>query len=131
MPGTTVGNITIAPAGDLMPGPMTITPVYCGKLSAAQQQQFGTTAAGGLIYRYANHSDSPAAAKLDVGFTEGTTIAGENYAGTQPNIAPGHSAEAEVDAVGITGQDVQFSGCTVKNYALATTLGMDPVSYAP
>jgi hypothetical protein len=109
---------------------MTITPVYCGKLSAAQQEQFGTTAAGGLIYRYANHSETPAAAKLYVGFTEGTTIAGENYPGTVPNIAPGKSAEGEVDAIGITGQDVNFTGCTVKSYALATTLGVDPVSYA-
>ena len=111
-------------------GPITITPLYCGKLSAAQQGQFRTTAAGGLIYRYANHADTPAAAELAVSFTEGTTVAGENYAGKEPEIAPGRSAEGEVDAIGITGQDVKFTGCEVESYALDSTLGADPVSYA-
>jgi hypothetical protein len=115
----------------MQPGPMTITPVYCGKLSAAQQKQFGTTAAGGLIYRYANHSDTlTGEAKLYVGFTDGATVAGENYAGKLPDIASGQSAEGEVDAIGISDQDLKFTGCEVKSYALATTSGMDPVSYA-
>ncbi len=109
---------------------MTITPVYCGKLSAAQRQQFGTTAAGGLIYKYANHAGTAGAAKLDVGFTNGTSIAGENYAGTLPNIASGQSAEGEVDAIGIAGQDVAFTGCELLSYALVTSSGLDPVSYA-
>jgi hypothetical protein len=110
---------------------MTITPMYCGKLSAAQQEQFGTTAAGGLVYRYANHSDTlTGAAKLYVGFTDGTTVAGSNYAGKLPAIAPGQSAEGEVDAIGIRGQDLTFTGCEVKSYALATTSEVDPVSYA-
>lgn len=110
---------------------MTITPMYCGKLSAAQQQRFRTTAAGGLIYRYANHSRGvTGAAKLYVGFTDGTTVAGENYAGTLPDVAPGQSAEGEVDAIGISGQDLKFTGCQVMSYALVTTSGVDPVSYA-
>lgn len=109
---------------------MTITPVYCGKLSAAQRRQFGTTATGGLIYRYANHAGMTGAAKLDVGFTNGTTVAAENYAGTLPNIASGHSAEGEVDAIGIAGQNVAFTGCELMSYALVTSSGLDPVSYA-
>jgi hypothetical protein len=109
---------------------MTITPVYCGTLSAAQQAQFGTTAAGGLIYRYVNHSGETAAAKLYVAFTDGSTVAGENYAGTLPEIASGKSAEAEVDAIGITGQGVTFTGCELESYALAAGSGVDPVSYA-
>jgi hypothetical protein len=116
----------------MLPGPMAITPVYCGKLSAAQQKQFGTTAVGGLIYRYANNSDTlTGAAKLFAGFTDGTTEAGENYAGNLPDIAPGQSAEGEVDAIGIEGQDLTFTGCEVISYALVTTTsGVDPVSYA-
>ena len=105
---------------------MTITPVYCGTLSAAQQAQFGTTAAGGLIYRYANHSGESAAAKLYVAFTDGSAVAGENYAGTLPEIASGQSAEGEVDAIGITGQGVDFTGCEVESYALEATSGVDP-----
>jgi hypothetical protein len=128
--GTSVGNITIAQTAGMAAGPMTITPVYCGALSSAQQAQFGTTAAGGLIYRYANHSGEPAAAKLYVAFTDGSTVAGENYAGTLPEIASGKSAEAEVDAIGITGQGVTFTGCELESYALAATSGVDPVSYA-
>jgi hypothetical protein len=111
-------------------GPMTITPLYCGKLSSAQREQFGTTAAGGLIYRYANHSGTTGAAKLFVGFSNGSTVAAENYAGQPPSIASGQSAEGEVDAIGIAGQDVTFSGCNVMSYALITSSGLDPVSYA-
>jgi hypothetical protein len=127
---TTVGNITIARPEGVAAGPMTITPVYCGTLSAAQQAQFHTTATGGLIYQYANHSGESAAAKLYVAFTHGSTVAGENYAGTLPEIASGRSAEAEVDAIGITGQDVTFTGCELESYALEAPSGVDPVSYA-
>jgi hypothetical protein len=110
---------------------MKITPLYCGKLSAAQQSQFGTTAAGGLIYRYANKSTGEAgSAKLAVGFTAGGSIAGENYAGTLPPVSSGQSAEGEVDAVGISGEDLTFSGCELMSYALVTDATVDPVSYA-
>ena len=109
---------------------MTITPVYCGTLSSAQQAQFGTTATGGLIYRYANHAGEPAAAKLYVAFTNGTTVAGENYAAAAPEIASGQSAEGEVDAIGITGEGVSFTSCQIQSYALEATSGVDPVSYA-
>ena len=127
---TTDGNITIAAAGDLQPGPVKITPVYCGTLSAAQQAQFRTTATGGLIYRSANHSGSAVEAKLLVEFTDGTTVAGENYTGTVPDIAPGKSAEEEIDAFGISGQNLKFTGCEVESYSVTSNLGVDPVSYA-
>ena len=114
----------------MLPGPMTITPLYCGKLSAAQRQQFGTTAAGGLIYRYANHSGAPGAAKLNVGFTDGSTINASNYAQSPRSIASGQSGEGEVDAINITGQGVSFTGCELMSYALISSAGLDPVSYA-
>jgi hypothetical protein len=114
----------------MVSGPMTITPLYCGKLSAAQRRQFGTTATGGLIYQYANHLGTAAAAKLNVGFTDGTTLAAENAAGRVASIASGQSGEGEVDAIGITGQDVSFTGCELMSYALITSSGADPVSYA-
>ena len=124
------GNITIGPARGMVSGPMTITPLYCGKLSSAQRRQFGTTAAGGLINRYANHLGMAAEAKLNVGFTDGTTLVAENAAGPVASIASGQSGEGEVDAFGITGQDVSFTGCELMSYALVTSSGADPVSYA-
>ena len=124
------GNITIGPARGMVSGPMTITPLYCGKLSSAQRRQFGTTAAGGLIYRYANHLGTSAEAKLNVGFTDGTTLVAENAAGPVASIASGQSGVGEVDAIGITGQDVSFTGCELMSYALVTSAGADPVSYA-
>ena len=111
---------------------MKITAVYCGKLSAAQQARFGTTAAGGLIYQYANDGAGAitGSAKLYVGFTAGSGILGSNYAGTLPNVAPGKSGEGEVDAVDIEGRDLNFTGCEIMSYALVTSMGVDPVSYA-
>ena len=112
---------------------MKITPVYCGKLSSAQQAKFDTTAAGGLIYKYANDGSSAisGSAKLYVGFTAGGGgVLGSNYAGTLPSVAPGKSAEGEVDAVDIQGSDLSFTGCEIMSYALITSTGVDPVSYA-
>jgi hypothetical protein len=112
---------------------MKITPVYCGKLSPAQQAKFGTTAAGGLIYRYANDGSSgvSGSAKLYVGFTAGGgDVLGSNYAGTLPSVDPGKSAEGEVDAVDIQGKDLNFTGCEIMSYALVMATGVDPVSYA-
>lgn len=109
---------------------MTITPVYCGPLSAAEQAKFHTTAAGGLIYRYDNNSGGPAAAELYVAFSNGGTVIAKNYPPALPKIAPGRSAEAEVDAVSLSGQDVQFSNCQVESYTLEASSGLDPVSYA-
>lgn len=129
-PSPVASNITVAPAGTMLKGPMKITAVYCGPLSAAQQAKFGTTAAGGLIYRYANTSSDSGSAKLYVGFTNGNGVVGSNYAGTVPNIGPGKSAEGEVDAVGIEGQDLNFTGCEIMSYALVSSVGVDPVSYA-
>jgi hypothetical protein len=116
----------------MLQGPMKITALYCGKLSAAQQAQFGTTAAGGLIYKYANDGSSAisGSAKLYVGFTGAGGILGSNYAGTLPAVAPGKSAEGEVDAVDIEGRDLSFTGCEIMSYALITSTGVDPVSYA-
>ncbi len=73
-----------------------------GRCRRRSRSQFGTTAAGGLIYRYANTSSGvTGSAKLYVGFTAGGGIVGSNYAGTLPDIGPGKSGEGEVDAVGI------------------------------
>jgi hypothetical protein len=127
---TTDGNITIAAAGSMQPGPVKITPVYCGTLSAAQQARFRTTATGGFIYRSANNSNSAVEAKLLVEFTDGTTVVGENYTGTVPEVAPGHSAEEEIDAISISDQNLKFTGCQVESYTAASSLGVDPVSYA-
>jgi hypothetical protein len=112
-------------------GPMKISPVYCGKLSSAQQAKFDTTAAGGLIYKYANDGSSAisGSAKLYVGFTADGGVLGSNYAGTLPSIEPGKSAEGEVDAVDIQGGDLSFTGCEIMSYALITSTGVDPVSY--
>jgi len=111
---------------------MKIKALYCGKLSPAQQAKFDTTAAGGLIYRYSNDGSGgvSGSAKLYVGFTADGGLLGSNYAGTLPDVAPGKSAEAEVDAVDIQSRDLDFTGCEIMSYALVTSMGVDPVSYA-
>jgi hypothetical protein len=111
-------------------GPMTITPVYCGTFSAAQQQQFGTTATGGFIYKFSNASNLTAAPKVDVDFTSGSTVDGENVTGDITPVGPGQSATGEVDAVGGSGSDLTFSGCEILSYALVENGSVDPVSYA-
>jgi len=125
------GNITIAPAGSMAPGPMVITPLSCGKLTAAQQAEFGTTAAAGLVYKFANHSNTLVAApKVDVNFTSGATVDGSNVTGQLTQISPGQTGTGEVDALNGSGGSLTFTGCQVMSYAVVTSSGVDPVSYA-
>lgn len=125
------GNITIAPAGSMAPGPMVITPLHCGKLTAAQQAEFGTTAAAGFVYRFANHSNTLVAApKVEVNFTSGTTVSGSNVTGQLTQISPGQSGTGEVDALNGSGGNLSFTGCQVMSYAVVTSSGVDPVSFA-
>jgi len=125
------GNITIAPAGSMTPGPVKITPVYCGKFTAAQQSKYGTTAAGGLVYKFANDSSTLVAApKLSVNFTTGTTVAGSNVTGSLTQVSPGQASTGEVDALDDSGGNLSFTGCQVMSYAVVTSSGVDPVSYA-
>lgn len=122
----------IAPTGSMTLGPMKITLVYCGKFTAAQQSQFGTTAAGGLIYRYANESNSvTAATDVSVNFTDGSTVTATNNAGASlPLTEPGQDAPGEVDAVGRLRAEPLIYGYEVMSYSLVMGSGMDPVSYA-
>lgn len=125
------GNITIAPAGSMTPGPMAITPLSCGKLTAAQQSEFGTTAAAGLVYKFANRSNTLVAApKVSVNFTSGTTVAGSNVTGQLTPISPGQTGTGEVDALTGSGGDLPFSGCQIMWYAVVTSSSVDPVTYA-
>ena len=39
-------------------------------------------------------------------------------------------ADGEVDAVDTQGRDLNFSGCEIMSYALVTSMGVDPISYA-
>jgi hypothetical protein len=130
-PKTVDGDITIAPAGSMAPGPMKITPVYCGKFTAAQQSEYGTTAAGGFVYRFVNDSANLVAApKVDVDFTSGTTVAGSNVTADPTQVSPGKTGTGEVDAVGASGQVLPLTGCEVMSYALITSSGAGPASYA-
>lgn len=125
------GNITIAPADGMPPGPMKITPLSCGKLTAAQRSEFGTTAAAGLVYRFTNGSNTLVAApKVSVNFTSGATVAGSNVTASLTQVSPGQSATGEVDALGDSGQNLKFTGCQVMSYALVTSSGVDPASFA-
>jgi hypothetical protein len=47
-----------------------------------------------------------------------------------PEVAAGRSAEEEIDAISISGQNLKFTGCEVESYTVASSLGVDPVSYA-
>jgi hypothetical protein len=130
-PKTVDGNITIAPAGSMTPGPMKVTPVYCGKFTAAQQSQYGTTAAGGFVYKFTNISNTTAAApSVEVDFTSASTVVGSNVSGTLTPVLQGQTGTAEVDALGQSGQDLAFSGCQVMSYSLQTDAGAVPGNYA-
>ena len=83
------GSITIAPgrghdgrAHDDHP------PLLTGSCLPRSAQQFGTTAVGGLVYRYANHSERRRRREALVGFTNGGAVAGDEVTpGQPPNIA--------------------------------------------
>jgi hypothetical protein len=110
---------------------MTLTPVYCGKFTTAQQNEYGTTATGGFVYRFANESNTLVAApKVDVDFTSGTAVLGENLTADLTQISPGQTGTGEVDAVGPSGQSLSFTGCEIMDYTLVTNSGVIPGSYA-
>ena len=125
------GNISRSTqARHLPPGPFRITPVKCGPYTAAEQSRLGTTAKGGLIFKYTNVSNTLTdAVKLDVGFTSGSTVEGENVNGGSPKVAPGQSAEAAVDALGGSGTNLTFTACQLNTYSLMGTPAAG--SYAP
>jgi hypothetical protein len=113
-------------------GPFKVTPVHCGRCSAAQQLESGTNARGGLIYRYTNDSNSvQGAAIADVTFTGGSTVEGENVAGKPPSTGPGQSAEGEIDAVNSGGSDLRFTGCKILSDSVQTADGDQPGSTLP
>jgi hypothetical protein len=125
------GNITIAPAGSMTRGPVKITPVFCGKFTAAQQDKYGTTASGGLVYKFANQSNTLVAApKVSVNFTTGTTVVGSNVTGGLTPVSPGQASTGEVDALTGSGGSLPFTNCQLMSYVLVTSSGVDPVSYA-
>jgi hypothetical protein len=125
------GNITIAPADGKAPGPMKITPVYCGKFTTKQQGQYGTRAAGGFVYKVTNQSNTlVGAAKVDVDFISGTTVLADNVTADLVQISPGRSSTGEVDALGDSGSDLKFTSCEVMWYAVITSDSVDPVTYA-
>lgn len=130
-PAVVHGNITIA-STSFPPGPFTITPLYCGKFTAAQQGQYGTNAAGGLVYRYANTSNSlTAGTNLSVNFTSGSAVLGNNVTGNVTQISPGQSATGEVDALNSGGGNLAFTGCELMSYGIQTVNGDQPGNYAP
>lgn len=126
-------GVSVAPqSGGTPPGPFIIRPTYCGPFSSARRQRLGTTAHGGLVYRFANESQSVTGApSLRVNFLRGTSVVASNVSGGSGPIAPGQSAVAEVDAVGGSGQPVAFRGCQLISYALVTAGGDQPGTYAP
>jgi hypothetical protein len=128
------GNISLSGQARYLPaGPFRITPVYCGKFTAAQQNQYGTNAAGGLVYEYANMSNSlTAAPNLSANFLDGGTVAGNNVTGAPTTISPGQNATGEIDAVGGSGQNLTFTSCELMDYGLITEgSGAAPGTYAP
>jgi hypothetical protein len=114
------GNITI-PATSSPPGPFNITPLYCGPFTTAEQNQFGTSASGGLIYRYTNASAVFTGwPQVTVNFTKGSTVVASNVTGSDaPSLSSEQNAEAEVDA--INGQP--FTGCTITQYLTVSSSG--------
>lgn len=107
-------------AKNLPPGPFRITAISCGPYTASEQAKFGTTARGGLVYRYANASNSlTGAPSLDVDFLSGSNVLGDNVTGNNaPDISPGQTAEGHVDALDGSGQNLAFTGCELMQYGL-------------
>jgi hypothetical protein len=127
----TEGNIILAPSTD-PPGPFKIEGLYCGQFTAARRAQFGTEAAGGLIFRYTNVSnDVTGEPSLNVNFVSGQDVTGSNTTGSMPQISPGQNATGEVDALNGGGQDVTFSSCEITGYNIITSQGGQVGSYAP
>lgn len=131
--GNAPHNVSLAAqAASLPAGPFRITVEHCGKLTRAQRNKFGTTARGGLTYRYANVSRSLAGSpSLAVNFLAGHGLAGSNVTGNQEAVGPGQSAEGEVDAVGLSGQPITFTACQLTGYNVVTAAGDSPGTYRP
>lgn len=116
------GGYTITLSGkvrNLPPGPFKITPVKCGRYTAAEQDKFGTSADGGFIFKYTNVSntltDQP---NLEVNFLKGSTVVGNNVTGHVLDVDPGQSAEASVNAVSGGGGSLSFDTCEMMDYGL-------------
>lgn len=123
-------NITAAAANGALPGPEKITFTSCGKLTPAQQAEFGTNAAGGLTYRFTNEAAFAASPQVAVNFLDGSTVVASNVTGYGAPVGPGQSEAGEVDAVGASGQPVRFGSCEVMDYLLVSARGSVPVQYA-
>ena len=128
-PGVTLS----AQARDLPAGPFALTITSCGPYTAAQRNALGTTARGGLTFRYSGTSGKPAegAPILDVEFLDGSTVAGENVNGAPADVSRGQSASAGVDALTQSGGNLAFTGCELMDYRVITPSGGQPGSYAP
>jgi hypothetical protein len=127
------GNILIpASAAALKPGPFRIIPVHCGRYTPAQRNALGTTAAGGLVYRFTNTSASLNGQPIvDVQFLDGRQVAGENVAGSGSGAGPGQGSENGVDAVGGSGQNLRFTSCQLVSYAVETGSSAEYGDFAP
>lgn len=88
-------------------GPFSLQVLHTGALSAAEQQQYGTTASRGVVYKVTDTGDITYAPELEVEWLNGTTVVGQGFAGLQPVLGPGQSETAEADDsldMGGTGQ---------------------------
>ena len=126
-------NVSLSPqAGSLPPGPLTIKVVSCGAYTQAQRNSLGTNARGGLVYDYTGRPGTKAdGGTLDVEFLKGARVAGENVAGDPPPVAAGQTATDTVDAVGGSGGNLSFTSCELLDYAVITSAGGQPGTYAP
>jgi hypothetical protein len=117
-----------AAGGGAPTGPEKITVISCGRLTAAQQDQYETNATAGLLYRFTNASANIVAApKLEVNFLEGSTVVGDNVTGEPDPVGAGQSGTGEVDAIGGPGT---FDSCEIMGYYLVTSSGPLPTLYA-
>ena len=127
-------NVSLATqAAFLPPGPFRITPpLHCGKLTSAERRKFGTTARRGFIYGYVNVSRSTTGSpSVAVNFLAGHLLAGSNVTGDQEGVGPGQSGEGEVDAVGLSGQPITFTGCQLTGYSVVTPGGDSVGTFRP
>ena len=68
---------------------------------------------------------------LEVNFTQGSTVVGNNVNGGDVPVRPGPSATDAVGAVGNSGQLIKFTGCQMISYTVVTAGGGQPGTFTP
>jgi hypothetical protein len=125
-----------AAAANLAPGPFTAKVTTCGRLSAAQQDRFGSTigvASTGVVVTFTDVSHSVTGIpQATVEFMDGSTVDGQNY--SPPEVAPISPGQTEQVAAAMgpsIGAGRPGDTCRIVSYAVRSVAGQMVGIYAP